>query len=302
MTKSALKTTANIRKDVRIGNKTTTVRMHPAVWERFVELARAAGKSISAVAEQIRANSVEADLSAAIIVYVQRMSGNQPVIQHKTREAWLGALVDAMRPVFAERGYPLPAKIVATMGFPSTGWRGKRRGECWSSGMSAGGNVEIFIHPCETSVTRIANILTRELCHAADEQYYIDHTAKTGKPYKGGHGKRWTMIAHALDITEGMGTHALGGAEWEAWATPLIDACGPMPFDALESYVKKPKKQTTRMLAFVHESCDGVDGDAFKWRSSIKGMADKPRVSCPCCGKKIANPHYGESDDAEGEE
>lgn len=308
MTKAAFKATANVRKDVRIGNKTTTVRMHPAVWDRFVEIAREGGDSISVLAQRVRDSSKEKDLSRAIIDYVQLRSGNQPLTRHKTREAWLAAVTDLMRPVFEKRGYRLPEKIVCTMGFPSTGWRGKRRGECWGSGMSAAGNVEIFIHPCETSVERIANILTHELCHAADEQHYIDtpsrNVTKKGepKPFKGGHGKVWTEIAHALDITEGKGTHALGGAEWKAWAMPLVDQAGPIPFDALSEFVKKPAKQTTRMLKFEHEGCEGVDGESYVWRASAKGVSDKEYVHCPCCGTPTLNPHCGEGDSEEPDE
>ena len=36
-----------------------------------------------------------------------------------TREEWLGALVDALRPVFAELGYPLPDRIRVSCGWPS---------------------------------------------------------------------------------------------------------------------------------------------------------------------------------------
>lgn len=299
--------TASFRRDIKIAGKSVTVRVSPQVWERFEQLAKELDMPIAEAARQAKA-AAGGDYSQAIEAFVKASLGNQPLYAHKTREAWLGALTDALRPVFKARGYNLPAKIVCTMGFPSTGWRGKRRGECWSTGMSAGGNVEIFIHPCETNVLRIANILTHELCHAADEQYYYDNPKmdKHGnpRPFKGGHGKRWTMIAHALDITEGKGTHALGGAEWAKWATPIVDSIGPMPFDPLSEFVKKPKVQTTRMLKFTHVDCKGLDeGGDFIWRSSAKGMIDKPRVSCPCCGTKIANEHYGDADDSEeGEE
>ncbi len=294
--------TQGFRRDIKINGKSVTVRVHPQVWERFEEIAKAEGMSLSAATKQALAAAGGKDYSEAIELLVRVNSGNQPLTKHKTREAWLSALIELMRPVFASRGYPLPAKIVATMGFPSKGWRGDRIGECWPSGASAAGIVEIFIHPCQIGVMRIANILTHELCHAAHEQWHDDNAkpAKDGtpRPYRPNHGKRFAAIGDAMDL-EGKPKYMLGGAAWEAWASVLVDGLGPMPFDPLAAYVKKEKKQTTRMLKFVHESCDGAEGEDYIWRASAKHTVSKETVACPCCGEWLDNPHYGEGDEAE---
>lgn len=61
-------------------------------------------------------------------------------------------------------------------------------------------------------------------------------------------------------------------------------------------------EQTTRMLKFEHENCPASeDGIEYVWRASAKSVADKAQVWCPCCGSKIANPHFeGEEDSEEG--
>lgn len=54
-----------------------------------------------------------------------------------TREQWLEAALDAVRPIFVERGYRLPACRVSC-GFASSGTRNGHIGQCWSSAVSAG--------------------------------------------------------------------------------------------------------------------------------------------------------------------
>ncbi len=61
-----------------------------------------------------------------------------------TREEWLNRVVDLMAPWFARLGHPLPRVRIA-IGFPSTGSRGKRVGECWDRVNSAVGTFEILI-------------------------------------------------------------------------------------------------------------------------------------------------------------
>jgi len=51
-------------------------------------------------------------------------------IELMNREEWLNLVADGMAPWFEDQGYPLPRCRIA-IGFPSTGKRGKRIGECW---------------------------------------------------------------------------------------------------------------------------------------------------------------------------
>lgn len=86
-----------------------------------------------------------------------------------SREDWLNRFVQAARPVFAARGYPIPAKVRVSIGFTSNGAKGRAIGECWSDTASADGSFEIFIVPGQDDGREVAAILTRE-----DAQQFLD--------------------------------------------------------------------------------------------------------------------------------
>jgi hypothetical protein len=71
-----------------------------------------------------------------------------------------------MAPWFEDQGYSLPRYRVA-IGFPSTGKRGKRIGECWDGRASADGTFEVLIRPDQSDPIEVAAILAHELVHAA---------------------------------------------------------------------------------------------------------------------------------------
>jgi hypothetical protein len=67
-----------------------------------------------------------------------------------TREDWLGGFVDELRPVFTGAGYPLPARIRVTCGFPAKNGRSdkaRRIGEHWSPKASDDQTHEISVSP-----------------------------------------------------------------------------------------------------------------------------------------------------------
>lgn len=303
--------TTTTKIDIWMHKKSHSVRLPVAVHSAFLDKAERGGLTIGQAAQEAQREH-NGTLAEAITKWVGE------VALYGNRELWCGALVEAMRPVFAERGFPLPEKIRASIAFTSTGWKGKARGECWSDHMSADGATEIMVHICETDTVRIANILTHELCHAAQFLAAKGNPKKAAKmKEKGGHGKDFRKIAEALDVTgdplvagsEKM-PHALGDPKgaWGSWALPLIEAAGPCPHSAIGEFVKKEKeekKQESRMLKLDHSEEQG--GCGAVWRMSLTHIGDKPRLSCPCCGEHIENPHYeGEEmddlDDIEGEE
>ncbi len=248
------------RRDVRVNGFKTVIRIRPSIWSAFAKIAKAGGSSTQKeINLGFRANDI-AELPNWIEAYV-KSKADGPVYSFTSRDVWLGAVTDAMRPIFAKRGYPLPTKINTTIGFPSTGWRGKIRGECWASHMSADGTTEIFIHPCETDTNKIVNILTHELCHAAINN-------------EGGHGKKFKKAGETMDL-EGKPKHMLGGQAWAAWALPIIEAVGPMPHAALSEYVAKPKKQSTRNLKCECPAC------GFTFRTTAKWLEGKDFIQCP---------------------
>lgn len=69
---------------------------------------------------------------------------------HPTREAWLLAAIDAMRPDFADAGLSLVAGIRVSCGFPSrsaVAARSRRIGECWRPEAAADGIPQILVSP-----------------------------------------------------------------------------------------------------------------------------------------------------------
>jgi hypothetical protein len=74
------------------------------------------------------------------------------------REEWLNLVAEQMAPWFETQGHKLPRYRVA-IGFPSTGKRGKRIGECWDGRASADGTFEVLIRPDQSDPIAVAAIL-----------------------------------------------------------------------------------------------------------------------------------------------
>ena|SRR5271170_1566057 len=98
---------------------------------------------------------------------------------HDTREGWLRAATNELRPFFTRCGFPLPEKIRFAIGFPSTGRKGNRVGECWHSSTSADEHYEIFIRADLDEPPKVLGVLVHELVHAV-----VPIDAKHGKKYR----------------------------------------------------------------------------------------------------------------------
>ena len=84
---------------------------------------------------------------------------------HTTREGWLLAATEELRPYFAKLGYVLPDKIRLALAFTSTGKRGRMAGECWHSDSSDDRHFEIYIRPDIADPVEVLGILVHELIH-----------------------------------------------------------------------------------------------------------------------------------------
>lgn len=159
----------------------------------------------------------------------------------ETREAWMNAFAQATRSAFEAAGFPLPATVRVSIGWPSGGRRSKAIGECFPHGWSKDKHFEIFIHPGQQSnSSRVADILTHELVHAA-----VGLDAK--------HGPRFRKCAKALGLVGKM-TATLAGPDWHAWADSILADMGPMPGADL-GYFSQKKKAATRLLKVECDSC-----------------------------------------------
>lgn len=191
----------------------------------------------------------------------------------KTREEWLARFTEKARPHFKKAGHPLPKKVRVSVGFPSKGIRAKSIGECWSDTSTTDGVCEIFIRPSlQDDGSRIADVLTHELCHAA-----LGHEE--------GHGKQFKYLATSLGLTGKM-TATIAGEGWHAWADPIVKELGKFPGAKLEGMLAGgKKKQTTRMIKLVCTECE--------WSCrTTNSHIDGNYLTCPvygCDGELVAN-------------
>lgn len=125
----------------------------------------------------------------------------QEVIHH-TREAWLMAAIDLMKPMFKEQGHEIPPLVKAACGFPTAGK--KAIGECHSPDSSKTKERHIFVCPTQEDGVAVLGILTHELCHAVLE-------------FGIGHKKPFIQLARAVGL-QGKPTHATA-----VEGTPLHD-------------------------------------------------------------------------------
>lgn len=191
--------------------------------------------------------------------------------QYETREAWLNAFIAYARPEFERVGAPLPERVRVSVGFTSHGARSNRIGECWHNEASADGYFEIFLKPTIETDSRMADILTHELVHAA-----VGIEAQ--------HGPKFKAVATALGLTGKM-TATTASAAWYSWALPILDILGPMPYGALQDGKSTAKpKQKTNLLKCECDACGFTARVTAKWINRAMDNAGSMRCPDPSCG------------------
>lgn len=157
-----------------------------------------------------------------------------PVNEADTREAWMNSFIDAARPHYEAAGHPIPLNIRVSIGFTSTGYKSSCVAECWFPQASDDGHYELLVTPTTQTEARIAGLITHEVAHAAVH-------AKNGHK---GHGKPFKDLATALGLVGPMQS-TTEGADWYAWAAPILEAIGPMPYAPLKAGTAPPRKTST---------------------------------------------------------
>lgn len=200
-------------------------------------------------------------------------------IQYDTREDWLNAFIDASRAKFASVNAPLPVNVRVSVGFTSRGIKGARIGECWSDTASEDGHFEIFIKPTLDGAARICDVLTHELIHAA-----VGLAA--------GHGGPFRRVAASLGLV-GRAKATQAGPDWYAWAAPIIEALGPLPYAALSDtgMTTARKKQKTSLLKLECPACGWLA------RVTLKHIEPHTHLNCPvpdCVGELVADTTEGD--------
>jgi hypothetical protein len=183
----------------------------------------------------------------------------------KHREAWLHAVTEQLRPIFAAHGANIPENIRLTCGFPSIGAfaaKQQRLGECWASAASRDGHIEIMVSPVLDDPMRVAGVLAHELVHA---------TVGT----KCGHRGPFAALARAIGL-EGKMTATTEGEAFKQAVAPILEAVGPYPHAEL-SKSQRPK-QGTRLLKLQCPTCPYTVRITRKWLDEVGAPA------CPSHG------------------
>lgn len=179
---------------------------------------------------------------------------------HPTREAWLLALTEEVRPWFMGE---LPPIVRLSVGFTSKGMRSTRVGECWSTKKRDPKRPpQIFIHPGQTDPLKVAAIVCHELIHAA----------RPGVK----HGAKFKEMALLIGL-EGRMTATRPGDEFKFMIQEMLKTVGPFPHEAptAEESSTGPK-QSTRMLKMECQECGYLCRAAKKW-------VEVGVPECPAC-------------------
>ena len=168
-----------------------------------------------------------------------------------TREEWLRALADEMRPMFDALGYPIPTNIRFTCGWPSkgAGSRNKTLGQCFSPEKSHDNTHEIIVGMSLSEPFRVADVLAHELIHAA---VGVD----------AGHTGPFRTVAKAIGL-EGKMTATTGGEAFKQSVAPMLEKVGDYPHATLD--YSSIKKQSTRMIKCVCSECGYTVRVTRKW-------------------------------------
>lgn len=191
---------------------------------------------------------------------------------YETREEYLNVFIEKARPRFEAANAPLPSNVRVAVGFTSGGTRGSRIGECWSSDASEDGYFEIFIKPTLADPTRVCDVLTQQLIHAA-------------VGLKEGRGMVFRRVATSLGY-EGKMTAPTATAGWYSWAAPIIAELGAMPYGALaDGGVSSARpKQSAALLKAECPVCGWLA------RVTKKHVRPYPYLGCPvptCDGELV---------------
>ncbi len=145
-----------------------------------------------------------------------------------TREAWLIAAVDYLRPRFVEIGLPVPAKLHVSVGFGGNSRAESKNvlGTCWARRASADEVNHIFISPELADTARVLDVLLHELIHAADD---CEH----------GHKGAFAEAATRLGL-EGKMTATTASIGLAAEMITLAETLGEYPHGALTAYSALP--------------------------------------------------------------
>lgn len=151
-----------------------------------------------------------------------------------TREEYLMAAVEELRPHFAKQKLEIPP-VKVSCGFASKSPL-KTLGECWSAECTFDGTRQIFISPTHKSAVDALGTLAHELLHAC-----LPDDAKHGPKFKDG---------MKLVGLEGKAIHAGPGPELQLFIEQIVERLGDFPNPTLKPKEKKKLEKAQAKKSF----------------------------------------------------
>jgi hypothetical protein len=141
------------------------------------------------------------------------------------------AAVDHIIPIFEEKGYSVPV-VKVSVGFPSTGAKGRHLGQCWSTRSAIDGVNQIFIAPHLETPFDFLDTLVHELVHAVDD-------------CKSGHGDNFKKIAKDVGLLGPMRS-ASAGTRLKYSLIEITEKLGDFPHGRLSLPIRNMQKVAKR--------------------------------------------------------
>ena len=182
-----------------------------------------------------------------------------------TREEWLVAAIEALRPLFDEVGETIPT-VRVSVGWP--GGRGKKNaviGQCWSKAASSDQVANLFISPVLDDAVRVLDVLAHEVVHAVDD-------------CQSGHKGRFAKIAKGIGLTGKM-TATVAGDDLRVRLEGIAADLGVYPHGKMvnPAAASGEPKQSTRML-----KVECAEGSGYIVRMTRKWLDEYGTPACPC--------------------
>jgi len=184
--------------------------------------------------------------------------------KHTTREAWLTAAVELLRPLFREQDATIPKKVRASCGWPGAGSINKCVGECWNTNCSEGSYAEVFISPVLAEPLAVLDTLVHEIVHAV-----VGLEAK--------HGKVFGTLARAVGLVGKMPSSE-AGEELQVKLLAMSKKLGSYPHSILRPGKRLKGKPNCRLLKAACPKCGYVVRVTRKW------LDEAGAPICPTCG------------------
>ena len=181
----------------------------------------------------------------------------------QTREQWLTAGIEKLKPLFKEAGHDIPP-VRVSCGFPGGGSARKRIGEYWHASASEDKVPQIFISPVLGTAFEHLDTLCHELVHACTPGH--------------GHKKPFKQLAEALGMVGPMRS-AGAGPELKLKLEAMALELGDLPHSRLN--LADRKKQTTRLVKCECPECGYIARTTAKW------IEEKGAPLCPCSGEQM---------------